>query len=111
MTEVYQICKLAMSCIASDDYKPLREENALTRVSEKDIKRVLKEYNPNETPSMPPEGYFEEAAYINTYTDRSGYHVDIDLWYGSGRSDLTLQLDIRKRQGRLAFIIDDIHVL
>ena len=111
MTEVYRICKLAMECIVSDSYEPLRKENALTRVSESDIKRVLAEYNPDESPVMPPDGYIEKAAYINTYTDGSGYHVDIDLWYSTGRSDLTLQLDIRRNGRGFVFIIDDLHVM
>ena len=34
-----------------------------------------------------------------------------NLWYPDGESDLTLQLDIRKRGNQLAFIIDDLHVL
>ena len=111
ITGIYHICKLAMGCIVLGNYEPLRTENALTRVSESDIKKVLAEYNPSERPVMPPDGYFEKAAYINTYTDGSGYHVDINLWYGTEESDLTLQLDIRKKDNRLAFIIDDLHVL
>ena len=111
MTEIYHICKLTMECIVSGNYEPLRKENALTRVSESDIKRVLAEYNPGEAPVMPPAGYFEKAPYFNTYTDGSGCHVGINLWYGSGERDLTLQLDIRKRDNKLKFIIDDLHVL
>ena len=111
MTEVYRICKLAMECIVSDNYEPLRKANALTRVSESDIKRVLAEYNPDESPVMPPDGYIEKAASINTYTDGSGYHVGINLWYEAGESDLTLQLDIRKKDNRFVFIIDDLHVM
>ena len=111
MTEVYRICKLAMECIIHDNYMLLEELNALTRVSESDIKRVLAEYTPGDAPVMPPDGYFEKAAYINTYTDGSGYHVDINLWYGAEESDLTLQFDIRKKNNGLKFIIDDLHVL
>ena len=111
MTEVYRVCKLAMECIVDHNYEPLRKANALTRVSESDIKRVLAEYKPDEFPVMSPDGYIEKTAYINTYTDESGYHVDIDLWYSTGRSDLTLQLDIRKKDNRFVFIIDDLHVM
>ena len=87
-----------MECIVSGNYEPLRKANALTRVSESDIKRVLAEYSPGEAPVMQPDGYFEKTPYFNTYTDGSGYHVGINLWYGSGESDLTLQLDIRNRR-------------
>lgn len=111
MDEIYCICKLAMECIVHSNYTLLKDCKALTRVSENDIKRVLAEYNPNELPVMPLDSYFKETAYIGTYTDGSGYYVDINFWYPSGESDLTLQLDIRKQQGKLSFIIDDIHVL
>lgn len=111
MEGIYRICESAIRCIISGDYAFLEEQNALTRVSKTDIKRVLAEYNPSEAPIMPPDGYVEKAAYIIQYRDGSGCCVDIDLWYPTGRSDLTLQLDIRKRDGKLCFIVDDLHVL
>ncbi len=91
MEEIHKICQLAMACIVSGSFEPLEKQRALTRVTERDIRRVLAEYNPNESPVMPPERYFEEAAYINEYNDGSGYHVDINLWYPSGESDLRYQ--------------------
>ena len=109
--EIIQICKFAMACIVEDSYTFLEEQQALSRVSSKDIRRVLKEYSPREQPVMPPDSYFEESAYMGEYRDGSGWHVDINLWYPDGESDLTLQLDIRKRGNQLAFIIDDLHVL
>lgn len=111
MEEVYRICKLAMECIVSSNYMLLKKLNALTRVSESDIRRVLAEYNPDEHPVMPPDNFFEEAAYIGKYSDGSGYHADINLWYKTGESDLTLQLDIRGKSNKLKFTIDDLHVL
>lgn len=81
MTEIKHICKLTMECIVSGNYEPLQTQNALTRVSESDIKRVLAEYAPAERPVMPPDGYFEKPPYLNTYTDGSGYLVGINLWY------------------------------
>ena len=111
MNEIYSICKSVMKCIVTDEYQILEEQQALVRVPKEAIKRVLSEYNPKEKPVMPPDDYFEKAADIYRYTDGSGYHVDINLWYAFGESDLTLQLDIRKRAGQLSFIIDDLHVL
>ncbi|MBD5101791.1 MAG: hypothetical protein HDT27_03680 [Subdoligranulum sp.] len=111
MDGIYRICKFAMGCIVHGDYALLEDCNAFTRVSEDDIRRVLKEYASDESPVMPPDAAFEETAYIVAYRDGSGYHIDINFWYPSGESDLTLQLDVRKRQGRLSFIVDDIHVL
>lgn len=111
MNGIYSICEAAVESIVSGDYTFLREQDALSRVSEDDIRRVLDEYDPGCRPVMPPEHYFEKGAYIVEYTDGSGYHVDLDLWYPEGRSDLTLKLDIRKEQGKLRFIIDDILVM
>ena len=109
--EIIQICKSAMACIVEDSYTFLEEQQALSRVSSKDIRRVLKEYSPRERPVMPPDSYFEESAYVGEYRDGSGWYVDINLWYPYGESDLTLQLDIRKRGNQLEFIFDDLHVL
>ena len=82
-----------------------------SRVSESDIRRVLNEYNSNESIMIPPDDYYEKI-YINEYKDGSGYHVDIDLWYCNGRSDLTLQVDIQKKEcNELSFKIDDLRVL
>lgn len=109
--QIAHICKSAMACIVGDSYAFLEEQQALSRVSEQDIKRVLKEYDPENLPVMPPDSYFEESAYVIQYRDGSGWAVDINLWYPSGESDLTLQLDIRRREDQLVFIIDDLHVL
>ena len=60
--KIIQICKSAMACIVDDSYAFLEEQQALSRASEQDIKRVLREYNPEELPVMPPDSYFEESA-------------------------------------------------
>ena len=60
---------------------------------------------------MPPNHYFEVSAYMNEYKDGSGYHVAINLWYPLDESDPALQLDIRKHENQLSFMIDDWHVL
>ena len=44
--KIYRICKMTIECIVSGRYGPLEECCALSRVSEQDIRRVLKEYNP-----------------------------------------------------------------
>ena len=75
--KIAQICKIAMECIVSGHYRPLEDRNALSRTSEQDIRRVLKEYNPKELPVMPLDSYFEESADVYEYRDGSGWHVDI----------------------------------
>lgn len=109
--KIVRICKMTIECIVSGRYGPLEERRALSRVSEQDIERALKEYSPRERPVMPPDAYFEESAYVGEYRDGSGWYVDINLWYPDGESDLTLQLDIRKQRNHLSFIVDDLHVL
>ena len=64
-----------MACIVDDSYAFLEEQQALSRVSSKDIRRVLKEYSPREQPVMPPDSYFEESAYMGEYRDGSGWYV------------------------------------
>lgn len=111
MEEIVKKCKHVIECMVNDNYELLEIEGALERVSERDIKRVLHEYNPDENIIIPPEEYYKKI-YINKYNDESGYHVDVDLWYYSGRSDLTLQLDLRqKEENELEVIIDDLRVL
>ena len=44
--KIFRICKMTTECIVSGHYGPLEECRALSRVSEQDIRRVLKEYNP-----------------------------------------------------------------
>ena len=111
MEEIIKICKHVIECMVNDNYELLEIEGALERVSERDIKRVLHEYNPDENIIIPPEEYYKKI-YVNKYNDGSGYHVDVDLLYYSGRSDLTLQLDLRqKEENELEVIIDDLRVL
>ena len=111
MEEIIKICKHVIECMVNDNYELLEIEGALERVSERDIKRVLHEYNPDENIIIPPEEYYKKI-YVNKYNDGSGYHVDVDLWYYSGRSELTLQLDLRqKEENELEVIIDDLRVL
>ena len=110
MEDIIKVCKHVMECIVENNYKKLEEEGALSRVSESDIKRVLHDYNPNGNIIIPPDDYYKEI-YVNKYNDGAGYHVDIDLWYYDGRSDLTLQIDIRKNQyNDLTFIVYDLRV-
>lgn len=111
MEEIIRICKHVIECIVNGNYKLLELEGVLKRVSERDIKRVLHEYNPSGNIITPPDEYYKKI-YINKYNDGSGYHVDVDLWYDSGRSDLTLQLDLlQKQDNELEVIIDDLRVL
>lgn len=107
MKKIVETCKYVVRCMVYDEYSELEKKGILSIVSESDIKRVLLEYDSNKKIIMPPEEYFDEIDIIE-YNDKSGYYIDIDLWYSTGQSDLTLQLDIKK-DGKV--LIEDIRVM
>lgn len=106
-TEVKEYCKYIIQCLVNKKFVELEEKGILDRVPQEDIKRVFREYDAKNYISMPPMNYFD-GININEYNDKSGYWVDIDLYYLNEVSDLTLQLDFKK-SGKV--IIDDLHVL
>jgi len=109
MDEVYEICKKIVMCLQNGDYDFLNKQNALCRVSEEDIKRVLHEYGGSL--STIPDG--KENIEIYKYNDNSGVKADLDLWIDGKRSDLTLQVEIKydKDNGIAGYIILDILVM
>lgn len=105
--EVIEYCKYIVQCLVNEDYVDLQKKGILDRVSQEDIKRVLLEYDKQNHISMPTNQYFNELD-VNEYNDKSGYWIDIEMFYNSQKSDLTLQLDFRKNG---VVLIDDLHVL
>ena len=106
-TEVIKYCKYIVRCLVNENYADLEENGILDRVSQEDIKRVLLEYDEQNHISMPGNQYFNELE-INEYDDKSGYWIDIAMFYNNQMSDLTLQLDFCKN----GFVrIDDLCVL
>lgn len=89
--EVYVICKEIVTCLQKEDYVFLKEHNALCRVSEGDIKRVLHQYGGCLSALPDEKGLFR----IYKYNDNSGLKVDLDLWIDGKRSDLTLQIEMK----------------
>ena len=43
MGNIYEICEKIVTCLQYEDYDFLNEHNALCRVSEEDIKRVMQD--------------------------------------------------------------------
>lgn len=105
--EVIEYCKYIVRCLVDEDYVDLEKKGILDKVSQEDIKRVLLEYDEQNHISMPTNQYFNELD-VNEYNDKSGYWIDIDIFYNNQMSDLTLQLDFRKNG---VVLIDDVHVL
>ena len=91
--KIMQLCRKITAYIQEGDYISLARDNALCRVSEQDIRRVLGEYGGSVT-TIPEEVFHSNAFYVIPYKDGSGYHVDLDLWIDGDRSDLTLQVEI-----------------
>ena len=91
MDEVCKICKEIVMCLQNGDYDFLNKRNALCRVSEEEIKEVLREYG-GSLSTIPNEKEYIE---IYKYKDNSGLKVDLDLWIDGKRSDLTLQIEIK----------------
>ncbi len=109
MDEVYRICKEIVTCLQNGDYDFLNKKNALCRVSEEDIKRVLHEYG-GCLSTIPDE---KDYIYTYKYKDNSGLKVDLDLWIDGKRSDLTLQIEIKydKDNNISGYMILDILVM
>lgn len=109
MNDVYKICKKVVTCLQNEDYDFLNKHNALCRVSEEDIKRVLHEYG-GCLSAIPDE---EDILDIYKYNDHSGLKVDLDLWIDGKRSDLTLQIEIifNKNNEISSYMILDILVM
>lgn len=92
--KIMQLCRKIAANIQKGDYISLARDNALCRVSEQDIRRVLGEYGGSVT-MIPEEAFYNsDAFHVIAYRDGSGYHVDLDLWIDGDRSDLTLQVEI-----------------
>ena len=105
--KVMEYCKYIVQCLVYEDYSALEKKGILNRVSKEDIKKVLLEYDKKHHISMPTTQYFNELN-VNEYNDKSGYWVDIDVFYNNQMSDLTLQIDFRKNG---LVLIDDLHIL
>lgn len=105
--EILECCKYIVRCLVNEDYSDLEKRGIMDRVSREDVKRVLSEYDSKSYITMPTNQYFDKLD-INEYSDKSGYWVDINMFYNNQTSDLTLQLDFRKNG---LVIIDDLHVL
>lgn len=90
---IMQLCRKIAAYIQEGDYASLARDNALCRVSEQDIRRVLGEYGGSVT-TIPDEAFHGNAYYVIPYKDGTGYRVDLDLWIDGDRSDLTLQVEI-----------------
>lgn len=107
INQVKEYCKFVVQCLVNKNYQELMEKGILNRVSEKDIKSRLDEYNSGEYIVMPPNSYFDKLE-VHEYNNKTGYWIDIDLWYTDGISDLTLQLEVGKDE---KILIEDLRVL
>lgn len=112
MEELIIICKTVVDCLIEEKYNLLKQENVLNRVSENDIRRVLKDYGGSLT-KIPDEAFKTNAFDVYKYNDNSGYKIDLDLWINNARSDLTIQLEIKDDGSKKKFLhrILDVRVM
>ncbi|MDE5894046.1 MAG: hypothetical protein K2H45_14100 [Acetatifactor sp.] len=96
---IMQLCRKVTTYIQESDYASLARDNALCRVSEQDIRRVLGEYGGSVT-AIPDEAFHSDAYHVIPYKDGTGYHVDLDLWIDGHWSDLTLQVEVNVDENR-----------
>ena len=114
MENVNRLCKQILSYLIEENYLQLEKDGALKRVTSNDIQRVLYEYDKDGKLTMQNDEYFvSENIYVCEYDDKSGYHVDIDLWINGRKTDLILQIDIKinSKGDIIGYQIDDIRVL
>lgn len=90
---IRQLCSKITACIQKGNYVSLAQDNALRRVSEQDIRRVLGEYGGSVT-TIPEAAFHSNAYHVFTYRDGSGYCAELDLWIDGHRSDLTLKVEV-----------------
>lgn len=94
LNELIILCKKVVISLVEGNYSYLGQEDALSRVSEEDIRSVLENYG-GVLSILPDEAFKINAFEVYKYDDNSGYKIDLDLWINNTRSDLTLQLDVK----------------
>jgi len=94
--------------LVDDELERLENRGELGRCRKEDLRRVIPEYPAR---LAHPPGDF--VSHVRSYelSDGTGWSVDVDLWDHGGRSDLTLQLDIKRHEHGYRFVITDLHVL
>lgn len=104
-----QILNKTITTLANKEYKKLINEIDCQNLSSDDILNIIEDFG--ETLIVPS---LEELKQLNIVDiDENEWAIDFDLWTKeSGKSDLTIQLTVKKNSDNsLNIQLDDIHVL
>lgn len=98
-----------ITLLVSKEYKELTNEIDCQGLSSSDILAIIEDFG--ETLVVPKLEQLEELNIIDI--DENEWAIDFDLWtQESGKSDLTIQLTIKRNSDKsLDIKLDDIHVL
>ena len=95
--------------LAAEDYAALAYDGRIGRVSEAGLRSAIARYGRTLIP-LPPSALQEGDAVV-VRGDPNVFAVDVPIWTKEeGRSDLTLSLDVTRREGGAEVRISDLRV-
>lgn len=96
--------------IARGEFDQLVRDGRAGRLTSEELARAVSDYGRTIAEALPREAF--ELAETYSQPGSSTVAVDLPLWtVEEGRSDLTLSLTLRNRDGSVDVEIDDLHVL
>lgn len=104
------VLKALVADLEAGNLEALVADGRNGRLSLLEIREALSDYPGTLTP-MPAEEYHRVHYYPRTHHEDTRGIAEIDLWYDSVRSDLTLSVEYVFQDGKWQISICDIHVL
>jgi hypothetical protein len=98
--------------LAAGEYETLERDGRAGRLTANELRQAVDGYPATLIPL--PDDAFDVAgdAYVIAGSDPPEWAIDQDMWTTEeGQSDLTLQVDVRFRDGEYRVEITDLHVL
>lgn len=95
------------------DYAGLMTGGHASNTTAQQLPQVFAEYYPCTPVDLPDDAWkFASAILVDANPEDIYWHVSIDLWtLEQGRSDLTLEVDVRSTPDGITTRIDDLHVM
>ncbi len=92
------------------NYRKLEEDGRAGRLTAEELEFALNRYRRRLVD--PPGEAFETAKATQISGDKRQWAILLDLWTAEeGQSDLTLEVSLRRMDGGVVVLIDDLHVL
>jgi hypothetical protein len=103
--------RLLLGMLANRDYAGIEKVTRGPRLTVAELERAVREYGAKL--ALPPSRELDELDMIRvTGADLPRYSVAVDLWTTTGRSDLTLELELEENHVGLYDIrVANLHVL